>query len=61
MSTQLKADRDKLIKSLKEAYQTDSVETSRTCACYPHRDVGDKSKKCEHGCVYCMANPKVDF
>ena len=29
------------------------------CQCYPHRDVGDKSKGCKHGCRYCFSNPKI--
>lgn len=32
------------------------------CTCYPHRDVGDKTEKCKHGCRYCFSNPKIyDF
>lgn len=32
------------------------------CLCYTHRDVGDKTEACTHGCRYCMAHPKLyDF
>ena len=32
------------------------------CGCYVHRDVGDKTEPCTHGCRYCFSNPKIyDF
>lgn len=39
-----------------------ATESTRGCTCYPHRDTGDKSEKCTHGCRYCFSNPKLyDF
>lgn len=36
-------------------------DARKNCLCYPHRDVGDKSAPCTHGCLYCMSNPKIDW
>lgn len=39
-----------------------SAKYLRYCTCYPHRDVGDKSGACVHGCRYCFSNPQAyDF
>jgi hypothetical protein len=41
----------------KMAFQESQVKSTRYCTCYPHRDVGDKTVACTHGCRYCFSNP----
>ena len=44
------------------AADKDAGANKRHCTCYPHRDVGDKTEGCTHGCRYCFSNPKLyDF
>ena len=32
------------------------------CTCFVHRDVGDKTEPCTHGCRYCFSHPEIyDF
>jgi hypothetical protein len=50
-------------KDYPEDFSASKVDPSnRFCTCAPHRDVGDKTKACTHGCRYCFSNPKIyDF
>ena len=41
------------------AFARSGSASTRFCTCYPHRDVGDKSKGCSHGCRYCFSNPQA--
>lgn len=52
---------DELEESSQRKTAAKRTQANMHCTCLPFRDVGDKSRACAHGCVYCFSNPEISW